>query len=153
MVTGPLCDSPSGNHVEGSWVSRLGSAGKTRSLPGTTRQLHRGGPGVARQPELAIITCLSVNSALPSVLRSVLTCLLRLSARYAIGKLLNEFSLFTLGPANHTLAWVEEDGRESSSRLITLLPKSGRLCGVAVHSVCRLSYALPAGRTIRSSEQ
>lgn len=24
------------------------------------------------------------------------------------------FSLFTLGPANHTFAWVEEGGRQSS---------------------------------------
>lgn len=108
---------------------------------------------MGRRPELAIITWLYVNSALSSVLRSVLTCLLRLSARYAIGNLLNEFSLFTLGPANHSLAWVEEGGRESFSRLITLLPKSARLCGVAVLSVCRLSYALPVGCTFKSSEQ
>lgn len=83
---------------------------------------------MGRRPSLVIITCRSVNSALPSLLRSFLTCLLSLSARYAIRKLLNEFSLFTLGPANHTAAWVEEGGWEFSSRLIRLLPKSARRC-------------------------
>lgn len=63
------------------------------------------------RPELVIITCVFVNSARPpSWIRSVLTCLLCLSARQAVGKLLNEFSLFTLGPSNHTLSWVEEGG-------------------------------------------
>lgn len=109
MASGLLGESLSGNHVEGSWVA--GPTGKDRSLPGTAPQLHRGSPSVGPRPELVIITCLFVNSArTPSWIRSVLTCLPCLSARQAVGKLLNEFSLFTLGLSNHTLSWVEEGG-------------------------------------------
>lgn len=36
---------------------------------------------MGRRPGLVIITCLFVNSALPSLLRSVLTCLLPMSVR------------------------------------------------------------------------
>lgn len=55
------------------------------------------------------------------------------------------FSLFTLAPANHALAWVEEGGRASSLRPVGLLPMSARRCGVAVLSVCRLTTLCTTG--------
>lgn len=125
MASGLLGESLSGNHVERSWGA--GPTEKDRSLPGTAPQLHRGSPSVGPRPELVIITCVFVNSARPpSWIRSVLTCLLCLSARQAVGKLLNEFSLFTLGPSNHTLSWVEEGGGNpplphSHTRLVYIL--------------------------------